>query len=112
MCAMVRNTSAMPVRPWSTYIYPQTRSVNRYGLRMKNGVCTRFIMNRPVGTTASAESTMAVWYILLSNGYFPALRGAGASPPSARVVRARASRMSSRLIQIDQKSRKNVAWMM
>ena len=66
-------------------------------------------MKRPVGTTASADSTMAVWYILLSHGYFAALRGAGALPPMARLNRVVASFTSSLFSQIDQKSSQNDA---
>src|SRR5687768_2091640 len=102
----------MPDRPCSTYMTPQVPSVNMYGLRSNNGLRTRTIMNRPVGTTASADSTMAVWYILLSHGYFADLRGGAALPPIARLNRVIASFRSSRFSQIDQKSSQKLAWMM
>ena len=38
---------------------PQVLSLKRYGLRVKNGVRTRTIMNRPVATTDSPAATMA-----------------------------------------------------
>ena len=60
MCAIVKPTSPMPDSPCSTYITPHVVSLKRYGLRVKRGVSTRFIMNSPVGTVASADSTMAV----------------------------------------------------
>ena len=43
-----------------TYITPHVASLKSYGFRAKRGVSTRFIMNSPVGTAASADSTMAV----------------------------------------------------
>src|SRR5688572_4968050 len=95
MCAIVNATRPMPDRPCSTYMKPQVASLNMYGLRAKIGLRTRTIMKSPVGTTASADRTMAVWYILLSQGYFAALRGAGALPPIARLKRVVASCTSS-----------------
>src|SRR4029450_1976759 len=112
MCAIVNPTSPMPDRPWSTYMTPHVVSLNRYGLRTNSGVSTRFIMKSPVGTVASAVKTMAVWYILLSHGYFAALRGAGALWPNALFKRVIASRASSLFNQIDQKSSQKLAWMM
>jgi len=41
-------------------VTPHVLSVNMYGLRAKNGLRTRTIMKSPVGTTASADRTMAV----------------------------------------------------
>ncbi len=60
MCAIVNATRPMPDSPWSTYMKPHVASLNRYGFRENSGFWTRTIMNRPVGTTASADRTMAV----------------------------------------------------
>src|ERR1700733_4161916 len=87
-------------------------SLNRYGFRVKNGVRTRFIMNRPVKVTESPARTMIRWYILFSIGYFANLRGAGAPLPVALSQRLLPSSISILSGQMDQKSIQKEAWMM
>ena len=44
-----------------TYIQPHVGSAKMYGSRVRNGVCTLFIMIRPVTVATSPVTTMARW---------------------------------------------------